>query len=63
MNCVFTDLKQETINCKGVSLENLFFSLVFEGLPGYLLFPIVLSGLPTGCLLLVARWGPQTSHV
>ena len=32
-------------------------------LPGYLLFPIVLSGLPTGYLLLVARWGPQISHV
>ena len=44
MNCAFFDLKQETINCKGVSLENLFFGS--DGLPGYLLFPIVLSGLP-----------------
>ena len=25
MNCDFIDLKQETINCKGVNLENLFF--------------------------------------
>ena len=24
MNCGFIDLKQETINCKGVNLENLF---------------------------------------
>ena len=35
MNCDFTDLKQETINCKEVNLEN-FFSLVSDGLPGYL---------------------------
>ena len=63
MNCDFIDLKQETINCNGVNLENLFFSLVSDGLPGYLLFPIVLSGLPTGYLLLVARWRPQISHV
>ena len=26
MNCDFIDLKQETINCKGVNLENPFFS-------------------------------------
>ena len=32
-------------------------------LPGYLLFPIVLSGLPMGYLLFVARWRPQISHV
>ena len=65
MNCDFIDLKQETINCKGVNLENLFifFSLVSDGLPGYLLFPIVLSGLPTRYLLLVARWRPQISHL
>ena len=44
MNWDFIDLKQETINCKGVNLENLFF--LSDGLPGYLLFPIVLSGLP-----------------
>ena len=25
MNCDFSDLKQETINCNGVNLENLFF--------------------------------------
>ena len=24
MNCDFIDLKQETINCKGVNLENLY---------------------------------------
>ena len=36
MNCDFIDLKQETINCKGVNFENLFFSLVSDGLPGYL---------------------------
>ena len=41
MNCDFIDLKQETINSKRVNLENLFFSLVSDGLPGYLLFPIV----------------------
>ena len=37
MNCDFIDLKQETVNCKGVNLENLFifFSLVSDGLPGY----------------------------
>ena len=30
MNCDFIDLKQETINCKGVNLENLFsFSSVY----------------------------------
>ena len=67
MNRDFIDLKQETINCKGVNLENLFifFSCIWRatGLPGYLLFPIVLSGLPTGYLLLVARWRPQVSHV
>ena len=70
MNCDFIDLKQETINCKGVNLENLFiFFLLYQtgyratGLPGYLLFPIVLSELPTGPLLLVARWSPQISHV
>ena len=62
MNCDFIDLKQETINCKGVNLKNLsiFFLLYLTGyratgLPGYLLFPIVLSGLPTGYLLLAAR--------
>ena len=32
-------------------------------LSGYLLFLIVLSGLPTFQLLLVARWRPQLSHV
>ena len=31
MNCDFIDLKQETINCNGVNLENLFFSLVSDG--------------------------------
>ena len=36
MNCDFSDLKQETINCKGVNLENLFFYLVSDGLLGYL---------------------------
>ena len=25
MNCDFIDLKQETIDCKGVNYENLFF--------------------------------------
>ena len=34
MNCDFIDLKQETIYCKGVNPENLFF--VSDGLPGYL---------------------------
>ena len=65
MNCDFIDLKQETINCNGVNLENLFFLLYLTatGLPGYILFPIVLSGLPTGYLLLVARWRPQISYV
>ena len=68
MNCYFIDLKQETINCNGVNLENLFFLLYLTGyratgLPGYPLFPIVLSELPTGNLLLVARWRPQISHV
>ena len=48
----FIDLKQETIHCKEVNLKNIF-SLVSDGLPGYLLFPIVLSGLLTGYLLLV----------
>ena len=62
MNCDFIDLKQETINCKGVNFENLFFSC-FDGLPGYLLFPIVLSGPLTGYLLLVARYRPQIIHV
>ena len=28
MNCDFIDLKQETIGCNGVNLENLFLSLV-----------------------------------
>ena len=37
MNCDFIDLKQETLNSKRVNLENLgFFSLVSDGLPGYL---------------------------
>ena len=31
MNCDFIDLKQETINCKGVNLENLFiFFLLYQ---------------------------------
>ena len=67
MNCDYIDLKQKTINCNGVNLENLFifFSCIWRatGLPGYLLFPIVLRGLPTGYLLLVALWSPQISHV
>ena len=67
MNCDFIDLKQETINYKGVKLGNLsiFFSCICRatGLPGYLLFSFVLSGLQTGYLLLVARWRPQISHV
>ena len=33
MNCDFIDLKQETINCKGVNLENLFLFLLY--LTGY----------------------------
>ena len=37
MNCDFIDLKQETINCKGVNLENLSnFSLVSDGLLGHM---------------------------
>ena len=35
MNFDFIDLKQETINCKGVNLENIF-SFVSDRLPGYL---------------------------
>ena len=62
MNCDFIDLKQKTINCDGVNLENLFFPVASDGLPGYVLFPIVMSGLPMGYLLLVARWRPQISH-
>ena len=31
MNCDFIDLKQETINCKEVNLENLFFLLYLMG--------------------------------
>ena len=34
MNCDFSDFKQETINCNGVNLENLF-SLVSDVLLGY----------------------------
>ena len=48
MNCDFSDLKKETINYNGVNLENLSFSLVSDGLLGYLLYTIVLSGLPMG---------------
>ena len=33
MICDFIDLKQETINCKGVNFENLFFFLLY--LMGY----------------------------
>ena len=62
MNCDLIDLKQETINCNEVNLEN-FFPFVSDGLPGYLLLPIVLSGLPTGYLLFVTHWRPQISHV
>ena len=38
MNCDFIDLKQKTINCKGVNLESSFHlsSLVSDGLLGYL---------------------------
>ena len=46
MNCDFIDLKQETINCKGVNLESAFHlsSIVSDGLLGYLAtwLPIVL---------------------
>ena len=31
MNCDFIDLKQETINCNGVNLENLSFLLYLTG--------------------------------
>ena len=31
MNCDFIDLKQETINCNGVNLGNLFFLLYLTG--------------------------------
>ena len=31
MNCDFIDLKQETINCNGVNLENLCFLLYLTG--------------------------------
>ena len=37
--------------------------VVSDGLLGYLLYSIVLSGLPTGYLLLVAHWRLQISHV
>ena len=37
--------------------------LVSDGLPGYLLFPTVLSGLPTGYLIFVTRSRLQVSHV
>ena len=60
MNCDLCDLNQETINYKGVTFK---ISVVSDGLPGYLLYPIVLSGLPTGYLLLVARLRLQISHV
>ena len=42
MNCDFIDLKQKTINCKGVNLENLFlfFLLYLTGYRGTWL-PIV----------------------
>ena len=30
MNCDFSDLKKETINYKGVNLENLFFSCIWR---------------------------------
>ena len=37
MNCDFIDLKQETINCKGVNFgKSGSFSLVSDGLLGYL---------------------------
>ena len=37
MNCDFIDLKQEAINCKGVNFgKSVFFSLVTDGLLGYL---------------------------
>ena len=35
MNCDFIDLKQEIITCNGANLE-FFFSLVSDGLPGFL---------------------------
>ena len=54
----FIDFKQETT--RRSFPENLVAS---DGLPGYLLFSIVLSGLPMAYLYLVARWRPQISHV
>ena len=33
--CDFSDSKKETIKYKGINLENLFFSLVSDGLWGY----------------------------
>ena len=36
MTCDFIDLKQETINCKGVNLENLFIFFFLLYLTGYL---------------------------
>ena len=38
MNCDVIDLKQKTINCKGVDLESFFHlsSLVSDGLLGYM---------------------------
>ena len=31
MNCDLIDLKQETISCKGVNLENIFFLFYLTG--------------------------------
>ena len=66
MNCDFIDLKQETINCKEVNFENLFFFLLY--LTGYRatwlpIVPYCVEWATDGYLLLVARWRPQISHV
>ena len=69
MNCKFIDFKIyqkvcHLIHFKYKSIEGDFLEfLLSERLPGYLLFPIVLSGLPTGYLLLLARWRLQKSDV
>ena len=49
MNCDFIDLKQETVNCNGINLENIF-SLVSDGLP---IVPYCVEWLLTGYILLV----------
>ena len=65
MNCDFIDLKQETIHCKVVNLQNIFFLLYLmwyraTWLP---IVPYCVEWATDRLPIVGSLWRPQISHV